>query len=225
MAEQRGYSPEELGLIPRAAEAPRGYTPEELGLIPKTAEQRGYTPEELGLVPKTAKPEPKPEDQSALRQVADLPLQAGKGAVTGIRLVADAFGAGSDISKTLKGGEDYLAGLMSAQSKQDSQEIARIMKDAEDKGFLDQVKAGLKALSIAPADTVVNALGTSAPAIIGGLAAAVGGAPALAVSAVGAGIGAAMGAGTVKSTIYDAVKEEILESHANSQNAYTSVKT
>jgi hypothetical protein len=209
MAEQRGYSPEELGLIPRAAEAPRGYTPEELGLIPKTAEQRGYTPEELGLVPKTAKPEPKPEDQSALRQVADLPLQAGKGAVTGIRLVADAFGAGSDISKTLKGGEDYLAGLMSAQSKQDSQEIARIMKDAEDKGFLDQVKAGLKALSIAPADTVVNALGTSAPAIIGGLAAAVGGAPALAVSAVGAGIGAAMGAGTVKSTIYDAVKEEL----------------
>jgi hypothetical protein len=209
MAEQRGYSPEELGLIPRAAEAPRGYTPEELGLVPKAAEQRGYTPEELGLVPKAAKPEPKPEDQSALREVADLPLQLGKGAVTGIRLVADAFGAGSDISKTLKGGEDYLAGLMSAQSKQDSQEIARIMKDAEDKGFLDQVKAGLKALSIAPADTIVNAFGTSAPAVIGGLTAAVVGAPALAVGAVGAGIGAAMGAGTVKSTIYDAVKEEL----------------
>jgi hypothetical protein len=208
MAEQRGYSPEELGLIPRAAEAPRGYTPEELGLVPKAA-GRGYTPEELGLVPKAAKPEPKPEDQSALREVADLPLQLGKGAVTGIRLVADAFGAGSDISKTLKGGEDYLAGLMSAQSKQDSQEIARIMKDAEDKGFLDQVKAGLKALSIAPADTIVNAFGTSAPAIIGGLTAAVVGAPALAVGAVGAGIGAAMGAGTVKSTIYDAVKEEL----------------
>jgi hypothetical protein len=208
MAEQRGYSPEELGLIPRAAEAPRGYTPEELGLVPKAA-GRGYTPEELGLVPKVAKPEPKPEDQSAFREVADLPLQLGKGAVTGIRLVADAFGAGSDISKTLKGGEDYLAGLMSAQSKQDSQEIARIMKDAEDKGFLDQVKAGLKALSIAPADTIVNAFGTSAPAIIGGLTAAVVGAPALAVGAVGAGIGAAMGAGTVKSTIYDAVKEEL----------------
>ena len=208
MAEQRGYSPEELGLIPRAAEASRGYTPEELGLVPKAA-GRGYTPEELGLVPKAAKPEPKPEDQSVLRQVADLPLQLGKGAVTGIRMIADAFGAGSDFSKSLKGGEDYIASLMSAQSKQDSQEIARIMKDAEDKGVLDQVKAGLKALSVAPIDTIVNALGTSAPVILSGLVTGGSAVPAIVGVGARAAIGAAMGAGTVKGTIYDAVKEEL----------------
>jgi hypothetical protein len=124
-------------------------------------------------------------------------------------MIADAFGAGSDFSKSLKGGEDYIAGLMSAQSKQDSQEIARIMKDAEDKGVLDQVKAGLKALSVAPIDTIVNALGTSAPVILSGLV--TGGSAVPAVVGVGAraAIGAAMGAGTVKGTIYDAVKEEL----------------
>jgi len=208
MAEQRGYSPEELGLIPRAAEASRGYTPEELGLVPK-AVGRGYTPEELGLVPKAAKPEPKPEDQSVLRQVADLPLQLGKGAVTGIRMIADAFGAGSDFSKSLKGSEDYIASLMSAQSKEDSKEISRIMKDAEDKGVLDQVKAGLKALSVAPIDTIVNALGTSAPVILSGLVTGGSAVPAIVGVGARAAIGATMGAGTVKGTIYDAVKEEL----------------
>ena len=210
MAENRGYTPEELGLVPKQTEQ-RGYTPEELGLIPKQTENRGYTPEELGLVPKKTEVEPTPETESfsTLRQIADVPLQGAKGAVTGVRMIADAFGAGSDTSKLLKNGEDYLGGLMSAQSKQDSKEISRIMKEAEDKGVLDQVIAGVKALSIAPVDTLVNALGTSAPAILGGLVATVGGAPALAVAGVGAGIGAAMGAGTIKGTIYDAVKEEL----------------
>ena len=206
MAEERGYTPEELGLIPKA-KAQRGYTPEELGLIPKTTAQRGYTPEELGIIPKKIESEPRPEDQSIFRQVADVPLQLGKGVVSGVRMIADAFGAGSETSKVLKGGEDYLAGLMSAQSKQDSKEIARIMKEAEDKGVLDQVIAGIKALSVAPVDTLVNALGTSAPAIIGSLAAIPAGA--LAVGAASAGIGAAMGAGTIKGGIYDAVKEEL----------------
>lgn len=156
-----------------------------------------------------AKAEPKPEDQSFLRSVADVPLKAASGLATGVRLVADAFGAGSDISNTIKGVEDYIGDLYSAQSKKDSAEIARIMKDAEDKGVADQVKAAIKAFTVAPIDTVVNALGTSAPAIAAGLGASVLGAGALATTAVGAGVGATMGAGTIKGSIYDAVKEEL----------------
>jgi hypothetical protein len=154
-------------------------------------------------------PEPKPEDQSFLRSVADVPLNITQGGVSGIRMIADAFGADSSTSKTLRGVEDYLGGLMSAQSKQDKQEISRILKEAEDKGVGDQVLAGLKALSVAPVDTVSNALGTSAPAIIGGLGALVFGAPVAAATATAVGIGSAMGAGTVKSAIYDATKEEL----------------
>ena len=91
-----------------------------------------------------AAPTAAPESFSTLRGIADVPLQVGKGAVSGVRMIADAFGAGSSTSNTLKGAEDYLANLMSAQSKQDSKEIARIMKEAEDKGALDQLKQQFK---------------------------------------------------------------------------------
>ncbi len=155
------------------------------------------------------KPEPKPEDQSFLRSVADVPLKAVSGVATGVRMIADAFGAGSDVSNSIKGVEDYIGALYSAQSKKDSQEIARIMKEAEDKGVADQVTAAVKAFSVAPIDTVVNALGTSAPAIVAGLGASIFGAGALAATAVGAGVGATMGAGTVKGSIYDAVKDAL----------------
>ena len=69
MAENRGYTPEELGLVPKKTEQ-RGYTPEELGLVPKKTEQRGYTPEELGLIPKKAEVEQKkPEDVGFLESI------------------------------------------------------------------------------------------------------------------------------------------------------------
>lgn len=175
------------------------------------------------------KAEPKPEDQSFLRSVADVPLKAVSGLATGVRLVADAFGAGSDVSNSIKGVENYIGDLYSAQSKKDSAEIARIMKDAEDKGVGDQVKAAVKAFTVAPIDTVVNALGTSAPAILAGLGASVLGAGAVAATAAGAGIGTVMGAGTIKGTIYDAVKEELgktnmsekqIEARAQAAQAY-----
>lgn len=155
------------------------------------------------------KKEETPEDQSVFRQVADVPLQLQKGVVTGVRLIADAFGANSKVSQNLRDVEGHLASLMSAQSKQDSREIARIMKDAEDKGILEQVQAGVKALAVAPVDTIVNALGTSAPAIVAGLTATVAGAPTAAVLGTTATVGSVMGAGTVKSAIYETVKEEL----------------
>ena len=175
-------------------------------------------------------PEPRPEDQSFLRSVADVPLNISQGAVSGVRMIADAFGADSSVSKTLRGVEGYLGDLMSAQAKQDKQEVARIMKDAEDKGVGDQVLAGIKALSVAPVDTVSNALGTSAPTIIGGLGALFLGAPAAAVAGTAIGVGTVMGAGTVKSAIYDATKEELtklklppeeIEKRAEAAQAYS----
>jgi hypothetical protein len=173
------------------------------------AQFAGQKPAEEGPWAQFTKAEPKPEDQSVFRQVADVPLKATAGLATGVRLVADAFGAGSGVSNTIKGVENYIEDLYSAQSKKDSAEIARIMKDAEDKGIGDQVKAAVKAFTVAPIDTVVNALGTSAPAIVAGLGASVLGGGALATTAASAGIGSIMGAGTIKGSIYDAVKGEL----------------
>ena len=166
-----------------------------------------------GAEPEVA-PEPEavqdetPADQSFLREVADVPLKLAGGVTTGVRLIADAFGADSDVSKNLRGAEEWISKLYSAQSKQDSQEVQSIMQAAEDQGVGDQVIAGLKAFTVAPIDMIVNALGTSAPAIVAGLlgviSAPVGGAAVL-------GAGALMGAGTIKSAIYDATKEILSE--------------
>jgi hypothetical protein len=167
---------------------------------------------------------PPPEKQSAFRQIADVPLGIAKGAVQGVRMIADAFGAGSDTSKTIKSAETYLADLMSAQAKNDQQEIARIMKDAEDKGVLDQVKAGIKAFTVAPIDTLSSALGTAAPVIAGALGAKVLGAGALLTTGVSALTGAGMGAGTIKGSIYEETKNALKEAGASEQDAEARAK-
>ena len=155
--------------------------------------------------------EPPEEKSGFLRQVADVPLSVGRGAVTGVRMIADAFGAGSGASEALKGAEGYLASLMSAQSKNDEKEVARILKDAEDKGMLDQVKAGFKAFSVAPIDLLSQGFGTAAPAVLGILGGKVLGAGALGMKAAGVGIGAGMGAGSIKGGIYEETKAALRE--------------
>lgn len=152
-------------------------------------------------------PAARPEDQSVLRQFADVPLKLAGGVTSGIRMISDAFGADTALSKSLRGAEDWIAELYSAQSKQDSKRMAQIMKEAEDKGVLDQVMAGVKAFQVAPIDLVVNALGTSAPAILASVGAFVLGAPVAATAAATLGTGAVMGAGTIKGAVYDATKE------------------
>jgi len=156
-------------------------------------------------------PLPNPQDQSIFRQFADVPLKGTAGAITGVRMIADAFGADSSVSKNLRGAEDWIAELYSAQSKQDSKRMAEIMKEAEDKGVLANVIAATQAFKEAPVDLVVNALGTSAPAILASMAAFVFGAPAAVTTAAALGVGTLMGSGTVKSSIYDATKQVLSE--------------
>ena len=153
-----------------------------------------------------------PEEQGILRQVADIPLGIARGGVTGIKMMTDILGADNPVSKSLSGVEGYMADLMSAQAKEDQQEISRIMKDAEDKGFGEQVKAGIKAFSIAPVDIMSQALGTMAPVIATGLAGSAAKLGALGMRAVQAGVGAGMGAGMIKGEIYNEVKNELVNS-------------
>lgn len=202
--------------VPFSKTASNPDTGEKFGLIknqwrPLNIKPKEEKPQEAAPPAPVKAPEATPEDQSVLRQFADVPLKIGAGAVTGVRLIADAFGADSGVSKNLRGVEDEIAALYSAQSKNDSKEIARIMKEAEDKGILDQLGAAVKAVSVAPVDLIANSLGTAAPAILAGLATVfTGGAP-LVATGVTLGTGAIMGAGTGKSAIYDATKEVLTE--------------
>lgn len=155
---------------------------------------------------------PKAEEQGILRQVADIPLGIARGGVTGIKMMTDILGADNPVSKSLSGVEGYMADLMSAQAKEDQQEISRIMKDAEDKGFGEQVKAAIKSFSIAPVDIMSQALGTMAPVIATGLVGSAAKLGTLGVRGVQLGLGAAMGAGETKGEIYNEVKNELVNS-------------
>jgi hypothetical protein len=160
---------------------------------------------------------PEEEKTSFSQTLANIPRDVGlnvaQGAVSGFRMIADAFGADSDTSKNLRGVEGYLGDLMSAQAKNNKKEISRIMQEAEKQGTYEQVVAGLKSLAVAPVDTLSNAFGTMATVIVGSLAAEIIG-PTFAVAS-GLGVGGAMGAGTVKGAIYDSVKEAFLKANPN----------
>ena len=157
--------------------------------------------------------------QSSFRQVADVPLSIGKGFVQGVRMIADVFGAGSDTSNTLRSAEGYIANLMSAEAKNDQQAIARIMKDAEDKGVADQVLAGIQAFSTAPVDTLSTAFGTAGPIILGALGAKLLGAGALVSTGISALMGAGMGAGSIKGSIYEETQRALVEAGASPEEA------
>ena len=145
------------------------------------------------------------EKESVFRQVADVPLGVAKGFTEGVRMLSDAFGADNAVSKSVRGVEDYLGDLMSAQAKDDQKKVAQIMREAEDKGVADQVVAGIKAFSVAPVDFVAKIFGNAGPAIIAGLALS----NPVGATAAAVGVGATMGAGSLKGSIYDSVKEEL----------------
>ena len=187
------------------------WTPPADAVLTQPSTTKAWTPPADSIETSLSPAAPERESFPFLREVADIPLKVGAGAITGIRMVADAFGADSAVSKNLKGVEDYIAALYSAQSKQDSQEIARIMKDAEDKGVLSQVVAAGKAFSVAPVDLLANALGTAAPAIAAAVGTTLTGGVPLVATAATLGTGAVMGAGTIKGSIYEATKEVLSE--------------
>ena len=84
--------------------------------------------------PPTSRPLPDAGERSFTREAVDPFIQLGKGAVTGTRFLTDVFGADNPVSRTLSGVEDTLDSLLSAQSKRDQEEIARIMEEAENDG-------------------------------------------------------------------------------------------
>jgi len=182
------------------------------------------------VLPAPAVPEPEVEDQSFLRSIADVPLQIGMGATYGVRAITEAFGADNPVAENLRGVEDFLDSLLSAQSKADSEEIARLMKEAEDGGFAEQVGAALKGISIAPIDFMANAVGTVIPTLATGLLATVfapAGATAAATAATaaavrtaaGIGTGAIMGTGVVKGAIFETIEQELINAGLTPEQA------
>lgn len=210
LARERGYSDDEIWNTLSSED-------KEIGL----AKERGYSLEEVASITSgqpipegfAARPvEPEPERRAGggvAGGAADIGVSFMKGLGTGTRMISDIFGANNPVSKTIAGYEDYMDSLLSSESKQDSEEISRILKDAEGKGILPQIMAGIEAFTVAPAEITASTVGMMLPNLAGGVAAKAAQLGKAGVIGLQAGIGAAQGAGSVKGQIYAAVQEEL----------------
>ena len=213
-ARDRGYSDDEIWNIISSEN-------KEIGL----AKERGYSLDEVASIesgqpmPSVEVPEPEPiEERGIARAAGDVGVAFTQGGVRGFRSLTDLFGAGNPASTTLRGVEDYVGNLLSAQAKKDQWEVSRILTEAQDKGIYDQLIAGVEAFATAPVLTTAGAAGSIAVNLLGGITANAAslGIRGIALGARGmmasqAAIGAAQGAGIIKGEIYDATEKYLLE--------------
>lgn len=157
---------------------------------------------------------------SGVAKAVDIPLQVAQGAVGTTRTISDVFGAANPVSGALKGTEQYLGTLLSSHAKGKNAEVARIMKEAQDKGLGDQVMAGLKALATNPTGILAQGAGSVVPAVAASLLAVVAAPEVASASAIGSlGFGALSGAGMIKGDIYEATKTALVESGVPAERA------
>ena len=151
-------------------------------------------------------------EESFLRPLADPLLNIGAGINDVVKGFSDAFGADNAVSQNLAKNSEWYRSLLSAGAKQDQEEIGRIMQEAEGQGVLAEIGAGLKALSVAPVDLVSQGIGSLIPFIAtAGVGKAVGLSKAGVVVLQGVQ-GGVVGGGIVKGEIYNAVKDQLINS-------------
>jgi hypothetical protein len=190
--------------------------------VQQPVQEQSFTFEEaVGAAPETQQvpTAEEAEAEGVLRSVYDVPLKFAEGATRIVRAGVELFGAESAAAKNIEGVEDYLASLMSAGSKRDSAEIARIFKEAEDKGVAANLAAAVEAFATAPIDTVSSLLGSAAPFILASVGASLAGLGTLGAAAVTGTLGAGVGAGLIKGEIYDAVYEQLKKDGATDEEA------
>lgn len=142
---------------------------------------------------------------------ADIGLGAVQGVAGVTGAVTEAFGADNAASRFFEDIAQGARSWMSSQERGDLAEGERIMKEAEDKGILDQTIAAIRAFSKSPLTLTAQGLGSAAPFIAA--SALTGG------SAAPVALGALAGAGTVKGSIYDSVEAEAIAGGMSKEQA------
>ena len=133
------------------------------------------------------------------------------------KALSDSRGAGNELSVALEKQSDRIAQYVSAISQNRLKDADEIMRAAEGRGALEELKAGVKAFAAAPAEITARAFGTAIPAVLAVAVASL----ASPIAAVGTavGIGGTSGFGIVKGAIYDAVKDTLIKNKVPPEEA------
>ena len=163
-----------------------------------------------GQQPVRPPPAPAPAPKAGF-SLADTALSLGQGVVGAGKSLTDVFGAGNVASEALGRGQAYLGEQMTPGRQAEIAARQAKIKEAEGKGFMAEIGAELGAIPEAPIQSTVQALGSVVPflatSVVGGVAKLL---PAT-VRIINTIVGAAQGAGAVKGSIYDAVKDKLVE--------------
>ena len=164
-------------------------------------------------------PKPKRSLIDAIKP-ADKAIAFGAGALQGVKMISDAFGAGNAVSQALGSGVQALEDRVSDERKAEKQQRAQIIRAAEDSGSTwEEVKAYAGGFAEAPVESTLNAAGTILPTAAAALLTRGNSLVAqLGVHAPRA-LGALQGAGAVKGGIYDAVEQQHKEAGLTPEEA------
>jgi len=151
--------------------------------------------------------------KSAPFRAADIAKSAKMGLAGGVQSLTDIFGAGNVASQYLQEAQQEAFKGLSPERIAEIERREELKKRAEGKGLGREIGASVGAFTEAPAQTLAQALFSSAPiiasaAIPGGQAA--GAARLLAAARGPTAVGAAMGLGGQKGQDYETVKRELL---------------
>jgi len=105
---------------------------------------------------------------TGMRRAEDLTREVAGGAIAGAEGLANVFGANNPVSEVLETAREIVLQGRSSQAKAVDQLAASIMQEAENKGFLEQIKAGGRAFMLDPAANIAQGGGSIVPIVIGG---------------------------------------------------------
>lgn len=150
----------------------------------------------------------------------DTAVAAGQSALGATKAITEAFGAGNAPAEYLENLQKGLGTFLSPERQAEQQRRAAMEKAAAKSGSaLNELGTFVGGVTEAPIQTLAQGVGSMAPTVLLGMGAAAAGAalgaPALLAGGVGLGVkwlvGALQGAGEVKGSVYDAVREGLVQ--------------
>ena len=171
------------------------------------------------------KEEAPPPPPSAGFSLADTATALKQGVVGSAKALTDVFGAENVVSKKLGDIQNQLGEEYTPARKAEMARRADLQQQAAKTGTVgDEISTFLAGVAEAPVQSLAQGLGSIVPYVGTGIVGAVGRLTAPVVRALNTVVGAAQGAGSVKGSLYDNVKNELVKSGLSEQEADAKAK-
>ena len=163
---------------------------------------------------------PAPTDKPADFSAKETALALGQGIVGAGKSITDVFGAENVASQALGKAQAALGEQFSPERKAEMARREEIQKKATESGSLtEEIGAFLAGVAEAPVQSLAQGLGSIVPYVGTGIIGAIAKLGGPTVMAINTALGTAQGAGAVKGSIYDGVRNELINTGMDPKEA------